>query len=151
MRIIIALSFILFGCASQEAMRIAQEKASTVTNECKQRRLAGEFGYAGSARCSQGKIIQAFSEAGAGHMDLLELLMAYRLAGAEKIDRGELTEAEAKVQYMELNARIASEIQRRNALAAQTSAMQAQSTGALLQGLGVLVAIHAAATRIHND
>lgn len=147
---LIAVWLVSSGCTAvasqrQEALKQAHQQAMQIAQECREQRLAGVLsGHVESARCSNDRMRQLWASAGYPYMDLVDLFLAYRMALAQRIDEGKLPKEEAQLLAAELQTRLASEEQRRNATAlqAQAQAQQArsqwlQSYGALLQGLAL--------------
>jgi hypothetical protein len=69
-------------------------------HSCTTRRLSGELKtYMASAECSNLRIIEAYQKAGYRYMDLIFLIQAKRRELSEKIDKGNLTEAQAQLEF----------------------------------------------------
>jgi hypothetical protein len=131
----------LSGCGLVREARWSQARQQTdaVSQECKNKRLRGELKtYRQSVECSNPRIAAIWQEAGDTYMDLVHLRLAARMVCADNIDSKQVTEAECDLQLAELETRITSEAQRRNATNANIQAAQMQSTAAMMQGLAAL-------------
>jgi len=133
----VLIALVLAGCATAaRRQQEAFEEAARIASDCRAKRVSGELkGHVASAQCSNDRIRQVIAASGFPHMDLIDLDLAYRMAVARRIDEGTLSEDDAKLLYAEVRAALSSEVQRRNALAAQTQAHHAQSYRALMEEL----------------
>jgi len=109
----------------------AEMQAQAAIEECRGKRLAGEFpGFVQSIQCSNPRIIAAYEAENYPYMDLVRQLTAARLANAEQLDQGKLTEAQVELALSELQSLLNSEAQRRD-LAVYESQLQARQVQTL--------------------
>jgi hypothetical protein len=78
------------------------------------------------------------------YMDLIELMAAFGIALATRQDAGEITGADADLQFAEMKARIKGEIAQRDALRAQQAVAQKQANAQWMASYGQLLQGYAA-------
>ena len=125
------------GYINAAAMRDATDKGAAA---CRAAHPTPGSTYLERAKCLNDVELKVTREFNHPHMDLIYLRTAYRSALARRIDSGELTHENAQIEFGELTIRLRTEVRQRNAMAAmaeQARSARMQSTGALLQGLGV--------------
>jgi len=132
---IITCALVLASCVTADRWKSASDEASRISQECRAKRLSGELpNRAASVHCANDRMRQAWLKASFPHMDLVDLALAFRAAIAKRIDAGELSEEEGQLKSAELNARINSEVQRRDALRRQVETLEYST---FLQGLAL--------------
>jgi hypothetical protein len=84
--------------SAQANLQAASNEMATAINECRAKRISGEFeSFVQSAQCSNPRIMQAFRKANYRYMDLIALMVAKRTQISERLDHKEISEADAGV------------------------------------------------------
>lgn len=127
------MSLVVVGCAvtSNVAASRQQELTGRIWNEC----LAEGGTQVTKTECLAIRWRPAMTASGYPDMDLVDLMLAYLMALGRRMDAGTISAEDANLVLAELQTRIQSESQRRDALCAQRvyQAQQAQQGQRLLQ------------------
>lgn len=120
--IVIGLAAALTGCVSARQAEVRQ-KVEAGRVECSAQNFKTKTELARCINEAERLIGTVYH-----HPDLLNLRMASRLAIAERQDRGELTQAQADLEFAKLGAEITSQEQGRNNSAQMAAAASAMAT-----------------------
>lgn len=114
--VVLAVAALLAGCAFGPDWDAVHDKADSIANACKEKRLAGRLpDKAASVRCATPQILALYEAAGWPYMDLLRYERAQLLAIMEREDNGDFSPAQADAAFSEVLFKIGSEIERRRA------------------------------------
>lgn len=127
-----------FRCVKGVSYATAAAQAQAASDECKNKRLAGELKtHVDVVNCANPRIRAAWQAANYPYMDLIDQVLAHRLLIAEELDRKKLTEGEAQVELTAFISKMVEEGQQR-ALAAQAVTSHAQAEAATAQAAGAV-------------
>lgn len=114
-------ALVLAGCVSRRA---ELEKQIAADKEvCRTQKFPNKVSFARCINEAEQKLVAVYDKP-----DLLQLRLASRLAIAEKQDKGQLSEAQAELEFAQVNAQIGSQEASRNSNAAIAAAAVAAST-----------------------
>ncbi len=127
------MGLVVVGCAVASNLAAPRQRqlADRIWNECRAEASTRVKGI----ECLATRWRPAIAASGYPDMDLVDLMLAYIGAIVRRMDAGTISAEDANLAFAELQTRIQSESQRRDALRAQQAyqAQQAQQSQRLLQ------------------